>query len=102
MSVGYLAAGFIVGAVVMAYATSPTPSRDTELVKIDPPIVEKKSVRVDIGKGESLVVRSTGTSVVIEIWYQGVNRGKLADVDITTKTVLMPVRPPVYWSIGER
>jgi len=42
------------------------------------------------------------TFLEVRVMYDGVNRGSLITIDPTARTVKIPTRPPVRWSISGR
>lgn len=51
---------------------------------------------------ETLMLRRNGSSASLVIFYDGYERGALVTLDIETRTVIVPSRPPFGWKIGAR
>ena len=51
---------------------------------------------------ERVTQRRHGTHIIIEVYYDGVLRGKLVDLDLGPRILMIPSRPPAWWKIGGR
>jgi hypothetical protein len=59
-----------------------------------------ESVLAATGGAETIVVRRSGRTATVMVVYSGVDRGQLVHIDIDSRTMWIPNRPPFGWSIG--
>jgi hypothetical protein len=53
-----------------------------------------------LGSSELLWLRRSGETATLVITYSGIERGQLIHVDLASRTVSVPNRPPFGWKLG--
>jgi len=87
--------GFLLSCAIAGAFFWPVQETRLEAVPADAVILDQLGL-------ERVVQRRQGTRIVIEVYYDGVLRGKLVDLDLGPRILMIPSRPPHGWKIGGR
>ena len=90
-----MALGFLLSCAIASVCFWPVQETRLEAVPANAVILDQLGL-------ERVVQRRHGTHIIIEVYYDGVLRGKLVDLDLAPRILMIPSRPPFGWKIGGR